>query len=488
MSILRSPQQDMPVRISLEPVYNALNSFSLLNAAERVRGLNTWVVQTAAALSPEQRHTNRLVFEGMREALAPEQDVPDFPTYLNNFVQQDPIIVRNRVLEGLRSHYSRRVPSEAQSASPDVARLLDDVQAYLTCVEYVRIEASFDPALQAEVHRLLNNAPAMHQMIVSHLEQMWKANFAAEWKRVQGSLSWQVEMFTHNFDNEAALAEIFHTFTGRELPADAAGQVSDASEIILVPSWHTGRHVTLWQGDALVRLFFSEPPNYDIAGLNATPVGRAELRARLAALADETRLRIIELLVQQDEMHAQDIIAALELSQSSVSRHLKQLVAPGYLYERRGEGANKTYRLSSFYFERTARALNRLLSGEDILGAQGTQDQEVPFAQELKRFVDRRGRLTMWPPARQRDKLLVLEYLASKFEPGRLYSEKEVNDLLLLNATIKDYAVLRRALYEYRFLNRKRDGSLYWLVGSDGPEEEEPDPTPPRNWSREWGE
>ncbi|MBA2284108.1 MAG: metalloregulator ArsR/SmtB family transcription factor [Ktedonobacteraceae bacterium] len=70
-------------------------------------------------------------------------------------------------------------------------------------------------------------------------------------------------------------------------------------------------------------------------------MGRGELRARLAALADETRLRIVDLLVQQDEMHAQDIIAALDLSQSSVSRHLKQLVSMKYLYERRGEGPIK---------------------------------------------------------------------------------------------------------------------------------------------------
>src|ERR1700730_17255526 len=299
MPILLPSLKEVPIRISLEPVYNALNSFSLLNAAKRVRGLNTWVVQTAAALSPEQQHTNRLVFEGMRGALAPEEDVPDFPTYLSNLARQDPYMMRNQVLEGLRTRYARRVPSEAQSASPDVARLLDDVQAYLTCVEHVQVEAPFDPALQVEVHRLLNDAPAMHQVIVSHLEQMWRENFVAEWKRVQGFLRWQVEMFTYNLDDAdgALLAETFHTFTGRELPVDVIEQLSDAQQIMLVPSWHTGRHVTLWQDDALVRLFFSEPPNYDVASLHAAPVGRAELRARLAALADETRLRIIELLV-----------------------------------------------------------------------------------------------------------------------------------------------------------------------------------------------
>src|SRR5258708_32573405 len=94
-------------------------------------------------------------------------------------------------------------------------------------------------------------------------------------------------------------------------------------------------------------------------------------------------------------------------------------------------------------------------------------------SQELRRFLDRSGKLTMWPPAKQRDKLLILEYLVSFFEHGRHYSEKEVNELLQLHSTFKDAAALRRALYEYRFLNRTRDGSRYWLIGTGTPNEEE---------------
>src|SRR5258708_15753161 len=125
----------------------------------------------------------------------------------------------------------------------------------------------------------------------------------------------------------------------------------------------------------------------------------------------------------------------------------------GYLYERRSEGANKTYRLSSFYFERTAHALKQLVSGEDT---QSKQDEGTTEARELRRFLDRSGKLTMWPPAKQRDKLIILEYLAGFFEQGRMYTEKEVNDLLLLHSTINDSAALRRALYEYRFMNPPR--------------------------------
>ncbi len=466
MDVVLLPQQDVLVRVAFEPVYNALNSFSLLTAVQ-LTGLNTWMVEAARELSPERRHTNRLVFEGLRDALIPGQDVQDFPTYLKQLSEQDPYMLRDQVLERLRVRFSHRVSSEGAMEAPSLERLLSDLPAYLTCVEYVQVDTPFDPELQAGVHGLLNEPLALHKLIVSHLEELWKTTFAVEWRRVQASLRWQAEMFTRSLDEEATIDETFRMFTGRELPPAIAGRLTDSSEIILVPSWHNGRHITLWESDGSKRLFFSEPPNYDVGLLRATPVGRAELRARLAALADETRLRIIDLLMQEDEMHAQDIIARLELSQSSVSRHLKQLVSMGYLYERRGEGANKTYRLSSFYFARTARAVEQLVSGETKQVGGLPEAEDETLSQDLKRFLDRSGRLTMWPPSKQRDKLLVLEYLASFFEPGRVYSEKEVNEILLLHSTFNDAAALRRALYEYRFMNRTRDGSQYWLSGSE---------------------
>ena len=462
---LQSPgRAGVTIRIALEPVYNTLNSFSLLTTHEQLPGLNAWIVRTATVLSPELRHTNRLLFEGLRDALKPSPSIPDFVSYLQNQRQHDPFEIRNLVLDELRLRFSRRMSSEETMLAPDRERLLTDVQAYLTCVEYTQVDIPFDPALQREVHTLLQDAPALHTLLISHLETVWEM-FATEWKRVQSSLRWQVEMFTRSLDEEASFDEIFYTLTGSKLPSDIVRRVGEMEEMLLVPSWHNGRHVTLWENNTSVRLFFSEPPNYDVAWLRSVPVGRPELQARLTALADEARLRILELLAQQDEMSAQDIIATLELSQSTVSRHLKQLVSLGYLYERRGEGANKTYRLSPFYIDRTTRALERLVSGEHAQISLGIQDETQ--SHELRRFLDRSGKLALWPPAKQRDKLLILEYLVTFFEPGRAYNEKEVNELLLLHSTIKDAAALRRALYEYRFVDRTRDGSHYWLVGSE---------------------
>ena len=61
-------------------------------------------------------------------------------------------------------------------------------------------------------------------------------------------------------------------------------------------------------------------------------------------------------------------------------------------------------------------------------------------------------------------KVYALLYLAGKLESGREYSEREVNDILLDWHTFADPATLRRELYDYRFLDRSKDGRSYRLA------------------------
>jgi ArsR family transcriptional regulator len=53
------------------------------------------------------------------------------------------------------------------------------------------------------------------------------------------------------------------------------------------------------------------------------------------ALADETRLRILALLLSEGELCVCDIIAALKLPQSTISRHLAHLRKAGWVNDRR---------------------------------------------------------------------------------------------------------------------------------------------------------
>ncbi|MGN8845371.1 DUF2087 domain-containing protein [Niallia sp. HCP3S3_B10] len=64
-------------------------------------------------------------------------------------------------------------------------------------------------------------------------------------------------------------------------------------------------------------------------------------------------------------------------------------------------------------------------------------------------------------PMKQKQKLIVLREIAKRLEGQESYSEKELNQLL--QTIYEDYVLIRRYLIEYGFLDRKADGSLYWL-------------------------
>jgi len=55
---------------------------------------------------------------------------------------------------------------------------------------------------------------------------------------------------------------------------------------------------------------------------------------------------------------------------------------------------------------------------------------------------------------------IVLEVVAQRFEPGRGYTEKEVNQIL--ETVHPDFSALRRYMVDYGFLRRLPDGSRYW--------------------------
>jgi hypothetical protein len=91
-----------------------------------------------------------------------------------------------------------------------------------------------------------------------------------------------------------------------------------------------------------------------------------------------------------------------------------------------------------------------------MTGRSGRQPDDVL----LRRYLDPDGRLhTM--PARRARRLVVLDHLAQRFEPGRRYPEVEVNRLL--REVHDDVAALRRYLVDEGFLDRA--GGQYWRSG-----------------------
>jgi hypothetical protein len=98
------------------------------------------------------------------------------------------------------------------------------------------------------------------------------------------------------------------------------------------------------------------------------------------------------------------------------------------------------------------------------------RDEPAEVARVLRAFV-RDGRLVSIPTVHSK-RLVVLDWLSQRFEPGRRYSEQMVN--LILGQVHADTAALRRYLVDDDYLARG-DG-MYWRTGgSYAPELDEPD-------------
>ena len=88
--------------------------------------------------------------------------------------------------------------------------------------------------------------------------------------------------------------------------------------------------------------------------------------------------------------------------------------------------------------------------------------------QGLKHFLDSEGRLRQLPVKRKL-KIAALFYLSKKFEPGVIYTERQVGEILDTAHTFNDRCLLRRELYNLRLLDREPAGSRYRL--SENPPE-----------------
>jgi hypothetical protein len=102
----------------------------------------------------------------------------------------------------------------------------------------------------------------------------------------------------------------------------------------------------------------------------------------------------------------------------------------------------------------TARRVAASAAAADDFGDRSPEDAAV-----LRNFVSG-GRLTRIP-AQRRKRRVVLDWLASRFEPGNVYPEREVN--FLLGMAYEDVATLRRYLVDEELLERR--DQFYWRAG-----------------------
>lgn len=79
----------------------------------------------------------------------------------------------------------------------------------------------------------------------------------------------------------------------------------------------------------------------------------------------------------------------------------------------------------------------------------------------VEKFLDKNNKVYMLPK-KYNMRMEVLEFFISKFEKDKLYSEKEVNEIINEHHTFNDACRVRRELYDAKFLGRTKQGDEYW--------------------------
>jgi hypothetical protein len=159
----------------------------------------------------------------------------------------------------------------------------------------------------------------------------------------------------------------------------------------------------------------------------------------LGHLADSNRLRVLAAVVLRESRVA-GIAEGTGLTEEEVARALGHLVSAGVVVQA-ADGLHADARV----FADAARAASPPRVKPDLSDA--TPEQ----AAVLRNFVGGDGRVDALP-ARSARRRLVLEYLATRFEPSRDYGEREVN--AVLEQVHDDYVTLRRYLVDEGLLER----------------------------------
>ena len=183
-----------------------------------------------------------------------------------------------------------------------------------------------------------------------------------------------------------------------------------------------------------------------------------ELLAFFKALSNANRLKIVALLAKES-LSVEQMAEILGLNSSTVSNHLSKLTKVGLVHAR----PESYYNVYSLELSVLSDMAERLLSDEMLPTVAEDVDVDAYDRKVLNTFLDTDGHIINFP-AQQKKEEAILRYVVKVFEPGKRYSEKEVNEML--SEFNEDTARLRRNLVEFKFMKREGGGGAYWRTES----------------------
>jgi hypothetical protein len=180
--------------------------------------------------------------------------------------------------------------------------------------------------------------------------------------------------------------------------------------------------------------------------MNTQPKKQEDLLKFMKSLGDAERLKIAGLLAVE-ALSPTQLAERLGMDPVVIKQHLDQLTIAGLAHQ-----DGEAYKLDSLALEK----LTRLVLAQSHPPAPEYEGDEFEV-KTLRAYLARDGTLKTIPT--QHKKLMViLKYLANKFEPDVQYPESQVNQTL--RKFNEDTAALRRYMVDNGLL--KREKGIYW--------------------------
>lgn len=346
--------------VSIEPALNSFGSMLLVAKDEGDPGVHEWVSKTRIEMSGEERFRHKLVTIGLHYAIVPRNNWGSFEAYIENIAQTPPAKFRENLLNSYAGICITDESKDEKGKPVDWDVVLSSLNKFLAFLKHRFGEEHIDEEVEARAYEYVSDPAAMKQLIVEHLQWFWKTHLKTEWERVRPVLQESVRAFNQMDMSDMSRNELVRFVTGKEFDETKwYGALDEAESLVFVPNAHIGPYIQTTKIGKKIYIYFGArvPEGSEI---RVPELDRAEIVSKLSALADETRLHILQMIAENGEMRSNEVMEKIKLSQPSISRYLGQLTASGYLQERRVNGA-KAYRLNRDHIEKTLRAISAFL-------------------------------------------------------------------------------------------------------------------------------
>lgn len=198
--------------------------------------------------------------------------------------------------------------------------------------------------------------------------------------------------------------------------------------------------------------------------------------------------RYMRVHIEKEHKSVFHYLINLDKKLTSLTEHQKSLLQIFYqgktdkeVQKEMGIGSSSTIRNHRFVLKEKERQAKVLLAILELLKEKDKYAPTFLEPHQTARMVDERYNVTeeeneeilkkYFPQGtdeplktfdmKQKEKLVVLREIVKRIDREQIYSEKQINEIL--KTVYDDYVTLRRYLIEYGFLDRKPDGSQYWL-------------------------